>query len=213
MKRKTAQLGLTLVEMLIALTIFGVLAVSCMVIQRLSINSDEQLKRSSGLAGSFHIARTMMKDDLAQIVERQTREEFGRTRPGPVVGGSYNRGSFEVNDAGETLLLSLVRNGRQNPGAALPRSTLQYVEYRLRDRQLVRRTWPYTDILEETPPLTRVLYDDLENVEIRFLDGPRWVDQWQSRGGLVAPSAVELSFEHPVFGPVTQLFYVGQVTG
>lgn len=207
------QRGLTLIEMLIAMTIFSVLAGSCVVVLRMSINADEQLKRSSDLAGSFQIARTLIKSDLAQIVPRASRGEFGRVRPGPVVGGAFNFGSFEVTDEGETLLLSLIRNGRSNPQAVYPRSTLQYVEYLVRDREVIRRTWPHTDILEETEPSTRVVFDRLDKVKIRFLDGEAWVNQWRSRDLAIAPRAVELTFEHDVFGEMRQVFYVGEVTG
>lgn len=210
---RSFQKGITLVEMLVALTVFSAIATSCVVLMRLGLESDEQLQGAADVVAEFQIARALMKSDFAQIANRQSRDELGRASIAPMKGGAYNRGTFVVNDSGETVLISMVSNGRFNPAAAYPQATLQYIEYLLTEGQVVRRVWPYLDRLEGAPVSEQILFAGLENVTIRFLDGPRWSDQWQSRAGTVAPRAVDLQFVHPQFGAMNQLFFIEGVAG
>ncbi|NHK29077.1 type II secretion system minor pseudopilin GspJ [Parvularcula flava] len=207
------QKGFTLVEMVIAMMIFSVIAVSGIVIMRLSINSNEQLQRSTDMAGDFQIARSLIKSDLAQIARRKVRDEFGYILPGPMYGGELTAFGNAVERDGERLLFGIVSSGNINPGNRYPRSRLQYIEYLVIDDALIRRTWNYPDRQRGTPGTDRVLFAGLEDIEIRFLVGPLWEDYFVSRGTVPLPGAVELSFIHPVFGEMRQLFYAGQLEG
>ncbi len=210
---RDSQRGLTLAEMLVALSVFGLIALTCLLMLRLSINSDEQLNRTSQMVTEFQIARTLIKADLAQITQRQVRNEIGEVMAAPLIGGAYSRGNFVTNDQNETLLLAMISNGRINPGDIYPQSSLQYIEYRLVEDKILRRVWTYLDRLQETPHSEQVLFKGLKDVSIRFLDGTRWTDQWQSRAGVLAPRALQLEFAHPLLGPVNQIFYIEGVAG
>ncbi len=202
------QSGLTLVEMLVALSVFSVIAVSCLVIMRLGLDSDEQLQEATQLSADIQLARSLIKSDLAQLSARLTRDELGQRSFVAMRGGNFQFGEPLVNDQGETLLLSLVSNGRFNPDNQYPQSSLQYIEYMLVDDKVVRRVWPFLDRLEETPHSEQILFDSVSAVSMTFLDGPRWINQWQSRPGSVAPRAISLEFEHSSLGPMRQLFLV-----
>jgi general secretion pathway protein J len=207
------QRGLTLVEMLISLTIFSAVAATSVAVLRLGVDSDAQLQDVSDRVSQFQVARSLLKSDLAQVVPRVVRDVDGNNLPGPMVGGNYIRGSARTNDAGEELLIAMVRNGRDNPQALYPRSTLQYVEYLVSENQLLRRSTAYTDVQTNTPVSTRVLLGNVEDVSVRFLDGRTWRTQWQSRPQDIAPDAVEMTLTHPVYGELVQLFHVGRLEG
>ncbi|GGD00123.1 type II secretion system minor pseudopilin GspJ [Aquisalinus flavus] len=211
--RTHAQQGFTLVEMVIAMMIFSVIATSGIVIMRLSINSNDQLTRSTDMAGEFQIARSLIKSDLAQIARRRVRDEFGNTLPGPMYGGELTAFGNAVERDGERLLFAIVSSGNINPGNRYPRSRLQYIEYLVIEDRIVRRAWNYPDRQRETPSTERVLFTGLENVDIRFLVGPLWEDRFISRASVPLPAAVELRFIHPVFGEMRQLFHAGQLEG
>jgi len=208
-----AQQGFTLVEMVIAMMIFSIIAVSGIVIMRLSINSNEQLQRSTQTAADFQIARSLIKADLAQIARRRVRDEFGNTLPGPMYGGELTALGNAIERDGERLLFATVSNANLNPGSRYPRSRLAYVEYLVIEDRLVRRSWAYPDRQRGTPATERVLFTGLEDIEIRFLSGPLWDDQFVSSGAVPLPAAMEISFVHPVFGPVRQLFHGGDLSG
>ena len=205
--------GVTLVEMLVALSMFSFIALSCTVLLRLGLNSGEQLEETSGSIAEFQLARALIKSDLVQITARKYRNMAGGTVPTPMVGGVFNRGSYAVTDQDETILMALVTNGRTNPDDIFPQSSLQYTEYLLVDSQLIRRVASFPDRLSETPVTDQVLFENIDNATIRFLDGPRWTDQWQSRGAAVAPRAIEIEFDHLQYGSITQLFYIPRVAG
>ncbi|WP_306253953.1 type II secretion system minor pseudopilin GspJ [Parvularcula sp. IMCC14364] len=208
MNKRHAQKGLTLVEMLVALSVFSVIATSCLVIMRLGLDSDGQLTRATQTAAEFQVARSLIKADMAQLSGRLTRNDLGQRTPAAMRGGNFQFGDPLINDEGEVLLVALVSNGRFNPNHIYPQSSLQYIEYLLVEDKIIRRVWPFLDRLDETPFTEQVLFNSVTDVSISFLDGPRWRDQWQSRVGAIAPRAVELNFEHPVFGPVRQLFFI-----
>ncbi|MCI5043564.1 MAG: type II secretion system minor pseudopilin GspJ [Aquisalinus sp.] len=206
------QSGLTLIEMLVALSVFSVIAISCLVIMRLGLDSDEQLQEATQLSADFQLARSLIKSDLAQLSTRLTRDELGQRSFAAMRGGNFQFGEPFVNDKGETLLLSLVSNGRFNPDNQYPQSSLQYIEYMLVEGKVVRRVWPFLDRLAETPRSEQILFANVSAVSMTFLDGPRWVNQWQSRPGSVAPRAISLEFDHSTLGTVQQLFFVKGVS-
>lgn len=210
---RTGQQGFTLVEMVIAMMIFSIIAVSGIVIMRLSINSNEQLQRSSQTAADFQVARSLIKADLAQVARRRVRDEFGNILPGPVYGGELTTLGNAIERDGERLLFAIVSNANLNPGNRYPRSRLAYVEYLVIEDSLVRRSWAYPDRQRGTPATERVLFSGLSDVDIHFLNGPLWNDQFVSSGSVPLPAALEISFVHPVFGPVRQLFYGGDLGG
>ena len=212
-RSNAAQQGFTLVEMVVAMMIFSIIAVTGIVIMRLSINSNEQLERSSRMAADFQIARSLIKADLAQTARRRVRDDFGNTLPGPVYGGELTTLGDAIERDGERLLFAIVSNASLNPGNRYPRSRLSYVEYLVIEDALVRRSWAYPDRQRDTPATDRVLFSGVENIDIRFLSGPLWNDQFVSAGAVPLPEAMEISFTHPVFGEMRQLFYGGALGG
>jgi general secretion pathway protein J len=215
MKRRAAQRGVTLIELLIALFVFALISSAGVYALRLAVEGSEQLERSEAVLREWRLARLIIREDMAQLAPRIVRDEFGQSQGAAFFGGVAIAARAPI--AGEELLAGFVRRGWANPNDAMPRSTLQYVEYVLKDGDIIRRSRPYLDDARNQPRNDRVLFFDVENVQFQFFagetrEGLQWSDIWPAPGaGGFAPRAVRLSFESVRFGPIEQLFWIGDL--
>lgn len=211
---RPTQRGVTLPELLVALFIFALIASAGVYALRLAVDGREQLEKADEALRAWQLARLTVRQDLAQLKERVVRDEFGQPQAGAFIGGLGFSGRTPV--AGETPLAGFVRGGWINPGDALPRSDLQYVEYILKGGDIVRRTRPYLDDARDQPETDRVLFAGVSNARLSFLtgetaEGLQWSDTWPAPGGGFAPHAVRLVFTTGRLDEVEQLFWVGRL--
>lgn len=209
---RRAQKGLTLPEVLIALLVFSAIAATAVYTLRLGVDSRDQLASVDDELKSFQIARTLIKEDLAQISMREVRDEFGDGRPAPFMGNLTSFGSRREDD--ERVLASFVRAGWINPGAEEPRSALQYVEYVFRAGDLIRRSRAYLDEATDADVSERVLFRNLVDAQAGFLLGEQrgeleWLDIWPVSGIGGPPRAVSIRLEREGRAPIEQLFWIG----
>lgn len=213
MRKGSAQRGVTLPELLVALLVFAMISSAGVYALRLAVDGREQLESSDTKLREWQLARLTIRQDLAQIARRVVRDEFGDAQAGAFMGGIGFAGRAPVQ--GETLLAGFVRRGWTNPESAVPRSTLQYVEYLLKGDDIVRRTRPYLDDARDQPHTDRILFADIRNAELSFLagetaDGLQWSEVWPAPGARgFAPQAMRLVFETERLGEVEQLFWIG----
>jgi len=214
---KRAEQGLTLVELLVALLVFSFVASASVYALRLSVDARDQLSAADRRIAEIQIARILLKEDLAQIVNRRVRDEFGDPTSAAFRGGTEMRLRNPV--PGETLLMGFVRVGWANPGADAPRSSLQYVEYLEKDGALVRRIRPFLDDARGQPHFDRVLISDAKGIEARFLAGElrgelEWAASWPLPGGDSGPPrAVSISFSTKRFGDLREDVWIGALDG
>lgn len=216
MTRQRRQNGFTLPEVMIALLVFAAIASTSVYALRLGVDSRDQLAAADERLKAFQIARTLIKEDLAQVTARNVRDEFGQLLPAAFRGNIVEFGGRVEDD--ETLLLAFVRNGWRNPNADAPRSSLQYVEYILKDGALIRRARVYLDEAAQSDVMERVLFDDLEDASVLFLIGENrgeleWADIWPVSGAAKPPSAVLLTLTWSDQAPVEQRFWIGELGG
>ena len=209
------QRGVTLPELLVALFVFALISSVGVYALRLAVEGREQLTENDTSLREWQLARIIIRQDLMQIADRTARNEFGELQAGPFIGGLGFSNRTPV--AGETPLVAFVRAGWANYDAQTPRSTLQYVEYVLKDRDIVRRTRPYIDDARDQPNRDRPLFQNVEDVSIDFLLGENsrgldWSENWPA-GASVAPSAVRLRFRNSEFGEIEQFFWIGETGG
>lgn len=212
---RTSQRGLTLPELLIALLVFAMISGAAVYALRLSVEGREQLESADSDIRDMQIMRQIVKQDLASIVPRTVRDEFGNPYPAPFLGGSGL--SFRPPVEGERSLLIFVRRGWENPDGRAPRSTLQAVEYLVVGDDLVRRIRPYLDDARGQPRTDRVLIADVADVGIGFYIGAEasaglvFADLWPAQAGQsTAPEAIRLTLTTKRFGRVEQLFRIGK---
>ena len=119
-------------------------------------------------------------------------------------------------DSRREYALLFTRAGWSNP-LRFPRSTLQRVAYRLDDDVLVRAHWPVLDRALSYEPKEIELLQEVDDVEIRFLDTQRqWHDQWPPLSGSADPSAglrlrpmaIEVNIDLRDWGRITRLIEV-----
>jgi general secretion pathway protein J len=183
--------GFTLVETLVALLIFGLLAAAGVVILGNSADAQIRLAQVSDAIQDMQRARAALRADLAQAANRTVRGESGAREAAFVSGG------------GDGRLFAFVRRGWENPDGA-PRASLQYVEYRLEDGRLERRARAMLDGARLGPPA--VLAENIESIEVAYRVGADWRPDWDAMRADALPPAVRLDMTTHRFGIVRQLF-------
>lgn len=159
--------GFTLIEVLVALAVFGVLSVmGYMALGQTLSNADLLQERMQRLEA---IQRTIrfLDSDLMQTAPRPVRD---------LLGDGYEpaiRSSF-----GSEYALEVTHAGWSNP-AGLPRGTLQRSAYRIEEGELIRYHWRVLDRTINNEPIRTVLLDGVEGIEFRYLttDG-EGSEQW-----------------------------------
>lgn len=191
-QRQCRQAGFTLVEMMIALLIFGMLAAAGVALLSVSVRAQAATGAKLDDVAALNRMSSVMQGDLAQAVVRPTRNEAGDLTP-----------AF-VGTAGE---MTLVRGGWTNLDAA-PRASAQKVRYRVAEGGLQRITWP---MLDGGPALApAVLLDHVASATLRYRFAGAWSERWE--GALTQPplpQVVELSVQRDDGTVFRQLFLVG----
>lgn len=192
------QNGFTLLELLVALTVFALLSAMVYGGQMAVIKAKEATERQAGQLKRLQTAMLMFERDIGQLVLRAVRDDFGDSQP-PMV-------SADMGD----YLLSLTRAGWENP-LNQPRSTLQRVAYGLEDEMLLRYSWAMLDRAQGSEPDKVVLLEQVRAFKLRFLDqNHEWQEQWPARSAdnaalLAMPLAVELTLELDEWGSFRRL--------
>ncbi len=196
------QRAFTLIEVLVALAVFGVLsALAYMTLGQTLSNSDMLTERMDRLQA---IQRTMnyLSSELLQAAPRAVRADLGEAEPAL-------RSSFAAPFA-----LELTHNGWPN-SAGVPRSTQQRTAYRIEEQELVRYHWNVLDRTANNVPVATILLDDIESLTFRFLlPNGDWSDQWPPVSANAAansnslPRAVEVTLVLPDEGELTRIVEV-----
>lgn len=191
-----ARAGFTLVEVLISLSIFAVIAAAGAAVLTQSIDNKFAVKAATDRVADLQRARSLLKSDLGQAVARRTRGTTGRPQPQAIVGQTT---------PGEPVLV-LVRAGTSNPNRQ-SRPSLQRVEYRLVEDRLERRASPYLDGSRAGPP--QILYRGVRDVRVAFLRDGAEAPGFITTADRPLPDAVRVAMTLDGYGPVDQLFVVG----
>ncbi len=159
-------LGFTLLELLISMVIFGLIAAMAYSALNNMMLARSQTEARTQQLYKLQMALTLMERDIEQIVDRPVRDEYGETQP-----------AFVANEYGD-YLLEFTRTGWLNP-LNLPRSHLQRIAYSLKDEKLIRSLWYVLDRAQDSERYDIVLLDDVKNLEIRYLDDKKeWQRSW-----------------------------------
>lgn len=187
--------GFTLVEVMVSILIFGLLAAAGVGLLTTSIANREVVKAVSGDGAALLRVHRSMKADLGQALDRPVRPDAGQEVSAFAAPGS------------KTLLV-LTRSGLLDSNQA-DRSSLQRVEYSLSNGRLIRRVRASVDAGAWGPP--QVLMEGVGTVRLAFTSRGRVIADWPPSDGTSLPDSVEFVIETPRFGPVTMDFMVGGV--
>lgn len=207
MKREA---GFTLVEVMVALLVFGLIAAGGVALLSFSVRAQSGGGAKLGDIEALNRTAAVMAADCGQAVDRPTRDPGGAQLPAFTGEG----------DGASVPMLRLVRAGWSNLDAA-PRPGLQKVEYRIENHALVRQAFPELDGAAPLP--AAVLLAHVRAAALRYRYAGAWSGRWD---GAVAPAlpvgvpaaaaqppplpqALELTLVRDDGTTITQLFLVG----
>ncbi len=193
---RSAENGFTLIEMMVALLIFGMLAGAGVSLLTFSVRAQAAAgDRLDSVANDQRMA-SLLASDLAQAIPRITRD----------VVGANQRAFSGTNGVGAAPMLRYVRGGWTNPDDA-SRASIQRVEIALAGERLERRTYAMTDGATAGEPM--VLATGVESVSLRYRDRGVWNVTWDNNDPRMVPKAVELTLTRKDGPPLTMAFLVG----
>lgn len=167
--------GFTLLELLVAMGIFAVLAVMAYGGLSGMLNTRAQSDEHAEALRRLQLAYRTLERDIEQWVPREVRDEFGQAQPALTAG----------NEIGAAL--ELTHGGWRNP-AEQARSTLQRVAYSVQDDTLVRSLWLSLDRPADAKPVEQALLAGVSGLQLRFLDASEvWQERWPPPGQAVLP--------------------------
>ncbi len=203
--KKLTQSGFTLLELLVALSIFAVMSIMIFGGLREVINvratTDKHTSRLTELQLTFmHIGR-----DVRQLANRSVRSEYGDTLP-----------ALQSSDLGR-YRLEFTRDGYPNP-AGLKRSSLQRIAYGLDDNKLYRYRWKVLDRAEDSQPVKTLMLSAVTGFNLRFLtndEDSQWLTAWPPQttdsNRVTFPKVIEVTFELEDWGRFRRLFILPEV--
>ena len=176
--------GFTLVEVVVALFVFAMLAAAGVALLSFAVRAQAASSIVLAKVADDRRATALLIGDLGQAVPRVTRDANGEGRP-----------AFQAEQG--DLLLSYVRGG------AAP----QYVEIRLESGRLIRAAAPFADGAVARSPL--VLAENVERAELRFRNKEAWNEEWVPTRTDELPRAIELTVTQGGKAALKRLFLVG----
>lgn len=148
--------GFTLIEVLVALAVFGVMSMLAYAALGSTLSNADYLTDRMDRLQSIQRTVRYLSTDLIQAAPRPVRSELG-DEFSPAL----------LTSLSSEFVLELTHGGWGNP-AGLPRGTLQRVAYRLEDDELVRYHWRVLDRTFANEPIATVLLDDVESLFFRY---------------------------------------------
>lgn len=188
--------GFTLLELLVAISIFSMLSVMAYGGLQAVITTKTSSEKISTRVSEIQLAIMRVSNDLRQTVDRSVRDEHGDV----IAAMKLDRGKNK---------LEWTRAGYRNP-AGLKRSNLQRVSYVLEDKTLFRLVWPVLDRAQDTEVMKSEVLTNIENIEWRFYNNEStWITEWPQNEGkekiLSLPNAVEINIDFNDFGKIRRL--------
>jgi general secretion pathway protein J len=197
---RASEAGFTLVELLVALAIFAMIAVAGVTLLR--SGSDTQIAVKARLDEYSRLNRltNAMEGDLAQAVARPVRDLAGAPVP------AFTEGETAAPGA----LFGLVRAGWSNYYDA-PRAGLQRVAYAIEGGTLKRLRWPMLD--GAAPSEAAILVENVTSARLQFRDEKgEWRNDWTATDAGALPRAIELRLTLQGKPEQRMLFLVGPQT-
>lgn len=196
----TKQRGFTLLEVLVAITIFSIMSVTALTGIKSIVDAQQKVEQVDALITNLQRSLFYLDQDFQYLVDRDVRDEYGSAQP-----------SLQSSGGGDQLILMTVMN-RKN-ALKQQRSSLSRVGYSLEDDTLIRKLYQQVDGASEEQANHRALINEIEEVQLRFLDKDNnWQLYWPPASaastGVTFPKAIEINLFHKQLGKITRLFQI-----
>lgn len=197
--RRRHSRGLTLIELLVAVAVFTIVAAAAYSGLITVLETREHTDRRAERLAAVQRTVDTLGDDLRQGLPRSVRTDL------------RGQGHALTDGPDPRDVVRVTRGGWLNP-ADLDRSTMLRVHWRLEDDGRLMRSWQTRpDAVAGTPTTRRLQLTDVERVETRFLDAEgEWQERWPvdltARRSDELPQAVEVTLELDDWGVIERLF-------
>jgi len=219
----TVASGFTLLEVMIAMSIFAIMGLASYQLLSGEIRIQERLQQHSDRHNSWQRSMMRLSRDIQQIVDRGIREDYGEHEAALISDGQS---------------LQLTRQGWSNP-LERPRSELQRVHYSLQSHDnlpvngasqptknsssnvekrysLRRQFWPTLDRAPGSEAIQQTLFMGVTDLRLRFFQGGtrQWMTQWPTSDDEASelPQAIEITLTSDLYGETQRLFTLTPTT-
>lgn len=190
--------GFTLIEILIALTVFAIIATITSSTLYYAFTTRTRVNEQSERLSAIQLAISLIQQDTSQTVERAIRGNDMRVYPIFVGRPGY---------------IEFTRDGDVNPGSSDKRSTLKRIALICQKGALIRRTWDSLDPPNRAVHADKLLIANLSDCHFGYLNQylqvfPEWradaVNQDQNKESL--PKAIQINLTLQDLGEINLLF-------
>ena len=189
--------GFTLIEVLVAISIFSILSALAYGTLNQTITSSEKLEKLNTRMQSLQRGFSQIDQDYIQLAKRPVRSEIGNTQIGAMTSNHANG-----------YLIEFSRHGWPNR-LGMKRGSIQRVAYDLIDTRLVRYHWNVLDKTYSNELIQSELFDGIDKLQLLFLkNNNEWTDQWPpidmtlEEGLRALPKAIRISI---TFGDIGEI--------
>jgi general secretion pathway protein J len=193
--------GFTLLEILIALFIFTIIAVIMTHALHIIFSSQEGTEKRALRLAELQIANLLLSRDIEQAMNR------------PIINGkNHHESAFQ----GALDKVSLTHGGESNPGSMALRSTLQRDNYFIEKNSLVREVFPVLDQVQASQSQRRVLLSGILEGHFDYLDSKgifhnTWPPADETKATAL-PAAVRITLKLAGWGDFSQLYIIPAIT-
>lgn len=190
--------GFTLLEVLIALSIFAIMGLASYHLLSGETRTQQALAEHSDKHDHWQRGMMRLTQDLQQAVNRSIREDYGTRKPALI---------------GDSDTLTFTRQGWSNP-LHQQRSDLQRVDYRIATAAgnlpyLQRSFWLALDRAPASQSINQQLLPGVEQLQLRYFHPEHkvWVQQWPplEEPDIGLPQAIEVVLSSNDYGQITRL--------
>lgn len=190
--------GFTLIEILIALAVFAILATITTSIIYNAFTTRDRVNTQSESLSKLQFAISLIQQDTIQIVERSIRSNEMRLFSAFI---------------GQVNYLEFTRDGVPNPNSIEKRSTLKRIAYVCEKGSLLRRTWSSLDMINRSNYEDKSLLEHLTDCHFGYLNQslqvlPEWREQAVNLNQHleIFPRAIQVNMTLPKQGQINLLF-------
>ena len=192
--------GYTLIEVLVATLVFGLLAASAYAaLNGLTRAAGDQRVHAERLA-AVQMTLARLESDLRQTTWRPVRGSNGQ--------GDWND-EWAAALQGSVRALTATRAGWLNP-LEQPRANLQRMQWAWSDGVLQRHSWPVLDRTANTPMMEDVRLEQVDDFRLRYLSpSGQWLERWPAEPmparEAALPAAIEVTLTVAPLGVIRRV--------
>jgi len=208
--KKHKQQGFTLLEVMMAIAIFAVIALGCWQVLDRVITTKSHLEQQSIQLRELQRALWLLARDIRSIVNRPIRNDIGE-----------QEAAVTTLISGYALLLT--RDGWPNP-LGEKRSTMQRVAYQAEldengNNSLFRYYWPVLDQAPNTEPQRQVIIENIDYFEVQFIDNqgntsfhwPEKSDNENKTSDHIIPAGIRIRLDVSHYGEIERIFSIRSI--